>query len=316
MKRLKKLAKIFSFKNEAENSGLFVTLEELIEQKKYVAYLRALTAKATTSNQAGDVKSAFKGRGIELEEIRSYTFGDDIRDIDWRVTARKDTTYTKLYAEEKDREIYVLLDLSSYMVFGTRNELKSVSASKVAALLGWLALENKDRFGCVIFDGHQNYLFKPKNHQASMIAIFKKIAAVSENILRRQNDENEESFAKSIKLLEHNIKSRATVFVISDFNRLDEDMKKAVAGMAKKTNAYLINVFDALEENAPKAGEYMAADYGQRLVFDSDSKAFQKAYKAHFMLKRHDVREFALRFNCRYLEVRTDTELYKQLKVV
>lgn len=202
MKRLKNLAKIFSFKSENENSGLFVTLEELIEQKKYVAYLRLLTSKFATSNQAGDVKSAFKGRGIELEEIRSYTFGDDIRDIDWRVTARKDTPFTKLYAEEKDREIYVLLDLSSYMVFGTRNELKSVAAAKIAALLGWLALENKDRFGCIIFDGRDNYVFKPKNHQANMIAIFKKIAAVSQEILRRRSDEPEEGFAKTIKLLD------------------------------------------------------------------------------------------------------------------
>lgn len=314
MKRLKNLAKIFSFKSGSENSGLFVTLEELIEQKKYVAYLRLLTSKFATSNQAGDVKSAFKGRGIELEEIRSYTFGDDIRDIDWRVTARKDTPFTKLYAEEKDREIYVVLDLSSYMVFGTRNELKSVAASKIAALLGWLALENKDRFGCIIYDGKNNYVFKPKNHQANMIAIFKKIAEVSEEILRRRPAEPEEGFAKTIKLLQQNVKSQAAVFVISDFNRLDDDLKKSLAGLAKKTKTYMINVFDVLEEFPPKAGEYMAEDYGQRLVFDSDAKTFQKAYRAHFALKRHEAKEFALRFNCRYIEVRTDIELYKQLK--
>ena len=114
MKKLKSLAKIFSFHHEDETSGLFVTLDELVEQRKYAAYLKALTTQLVTSNQAGDVKSAFKGRGIELEESRVYTFGDDIRDIDWRVTARKDVPYTKLYAEEKDREIYVLLDFCTW----------------------------------------------------------------------------------------------------------------------------------------------------------------------------------------------------------
>lgn len=153
MKRLKNLAKIFSFKSEYDNSGLFVTLEELLEQKRYVAYLRALTRRLATSDQTGDVKSAFKGRGVELEEIRSYTFGDDVRDIDWRVTARKDTPFTKLYAEEKDREIYLLLNLSPEMAFGTRKELKSAAAAKIAALLSWLVLENKDRLGCVILTG-------------------------------------------------------------------------------------------------------------------------------------------------------------------
>lgn len=314
MKRLKSLAKIFSFKSEYDNAGLFVTLDELIEQKQYVAYLRALTSRLTTSNQAGDVKSAFKGRGIELEEIRSYTFGDDIRDIDWRVTARKDTPFTKLYAEEKDREIYVLLDLSSQMVFGTRKELKSVAAAKIAALLGWLALENKDRLGCVIFDGENNYVFKPQNHQANMIAIFKKIAQVSQDILHKK-PRSEENFAKSIKLLQQNLKSQATIFIISDFNQFNDELKKTIAGIVKKSKVYMINVFDVLEEKAPKAGEYMAEDYGERLVFDTDSKQFQKAYQAHFTLKRHEVKNFAMRFGCRYIEVRTDIELYKQLKV-
>ena len=136
---IKNLAKIFSFKSKASDDGLSVSLEELLEQKKYVAYLRALKTKFATSKHAGDVKSAFKGRGVELEEIRAYTFGDDVRDIDWRVTARKDVPYTKLYAEEKDREIYIMLDLSSYMVFGTKKELKSVAASKIAGLISWLS---------------------------------------------------------------------------------------------------------------------------------------------------------------------------------
>lgn len=315
MKRLKSLAKIFSFQDEADNSGLFVTLDELIEQRRYVAYLKALTSRLAVSNQAGDVKSAFKGRGVELEEVRGYTFGDDVRDIDWRITARKDMPYTKLYAEEKDREIYVLLDLSPYMVFGTRKELKSVAAAKIAGLLGWLALGNKDRFGCIIFDGKNNYVFKPKNHQGNLIAIFKKIAAVSQDVLRKMDEPLTDGFAKTVKLLQQNIKTQATVFVVSDFNHFDDALKKAIAGMARRTKVFMVNVFDVLEENPPKGGEYMAADYGKRLVFNSDSKQFQKAYKAHFALKRHEAKQFALRFGCRYLEVRTDIELYKQLKV-
>lgn len=315
MKRLKSLAKIFSFQDGADNSGLFVTLDELIEQRRYVAYLKALTSRLAVSNQAGDVKSAFKGRGVELEEVRGYTFGDDVRDIDWRITARKDMPYTKLYAEEKDREIYVLLDLSPYMVFGTRKELKSVAAAKIAGLLGWLALGNKDRFGCIIFDGKNNYVFKPKNHQGNLIAIFKKIAAVSQDVLRKTDEPLTDGFAKTVKLLQQNIKTQATVFAVSDFNHFDDALKKAIAGMARRTKVFMVNVFDVLEENPPKGGEYMAADYGKRLVFNSDSKQFQKAYKAHFALKRHEAKQFALRFGCRYLEVRTDIELYKQLKV-
>ena len=153
MKRLKHITRFFGrVAPELGGNGLFASLDELIEQRQYVAYLRQLGQSKTFSSMAGDVKSAFKGRGMELEEIRSYTYGDDVRDIDWRVTARKEQPFTKLYAEERDREIYALLDLSPQMVFGTRHELKSVAAAKIAALLGWMSLENKDRFGCLVFD--------------------------------------------------------------------------------------------------------------------------------------------------------------------
>lgn len=163
MGKLKKLTEKF-FKPKLEKAGgngLYATLEELTEQRRFVPYLKNHQFNHIVSSRAGDVKSAFKGRGMELEEIRSYAFGDDVRDIDWRVTARRQTPYTKLFAEEKDREIYVVLDLSAHMVFGTRVELKSVAAAKIAALFGWLSLENRDRFGCLIYDGEETYVFKP-----------------------------------------------------------------------------------------------------------------------------------------------------------
>ena len=108
-----------SSQNQNSNSALVANLEDLMEQRNGVLFLH-IKNKLKTSDKAGDVKSAFKGRGIEMEEIREYSFGDDVRDIDWRVTARKNNPYTKVYAEERDREIYVCLDLSFPMFFGTQ----------------------------------------------------------------------------------------------------------------------------------------------------------------------------------------------------
>ena len=118
------------FKKKVEekqkSNGLYASLDDLFEQKKYLPYIKQ-RHNNVTSDQAGDIRSAFKGRGMELEEVRAYGFGDDVRDIDWRVTARLGDTYTKVFSEEKDREVYVILDLSPYMLFGTKKELKSVS---------------------------------------------------------------------------------------------------------------------------------------------------------------------------------------------
>lgn len=315
MKRLKHITKFFtSVAPELGGGGLFASLEELTEQRKYVAYLHQLSQVKTLSHMAGDVKSAFKGRGMELEEIRSYAYGDDVRDMDWRVTARKGQPFTKLYAEERDREIYVLLDLSPSMVFGTKNELKSVAAAKIAALLGWMSLENKDRFGCLIFDGEENLFFKPQNSKANMMVVLKKISEISKKILKR-NSWPQNAQDKAVKLLQSNIKSQAVVFVVSDFSDFGEKMRRSLATLAKKARVYAINVFDVLEEMPPQAGEYMAENSGERLVFDTKSKYFQKEYKAYFKDKRAKINDFCKRFGIRYVEIRTDIPLHQQLKI-
>lgn len=316
MQGIKKLKdKFFAKPDENQSgSGLYATLEELMEQRQYVAYVRQYNSKISTSQQAGDIKSAFKGRGIELEEIRGYTFGDDVRDIDWRVTARKLNPYTKLYAQERDREVYVLLDLSPQMVFGTKNELKSVSASKITSLLGWLSLESKDRFGCIIFDGHHNFIFKPQNNRAGFMAVLKKISEVSKSILKQQLVKTK-NIGNSLQLLQKSIKSNAIVFLVSDFNNFSDDLHKSVATLSKKSRVYCINVFDVLEEIAPKAGEYMVEDGSERLVFETNSNFYQKEYKDYFAKKHKEFKDFCNKFGIKYVEVRTDILLYKQLKI-
>jgi len=297
------------------HSGLYASLEDLVAMRRYTAYLRARQRRKSLSHQAGDVKSVFKGRGMEFEEIRAYAFGDDVRDIDWRVTARKQNPYTKLFAEEKDREIYVWLDLSAPMVFGTKREFKSVTASKIAALLGWLSLENRDRFGCVIFDGQKSRLFKPQNSRGQMMAVFKKIASLSQAALQRLEVE-EGGVARSFKLLEKNVRHQADVFVISDFTAFDEDMFSRLAALAHKSRLHILNVYDVLEENPPKAGEYMAEYGGKRLIFDSSPKIFRKDYQAYFAGKREKLRLFCRRFGCQMMAFRTDTEIADNLKIL
>lgn len=297
-----------------EGNGLSASLEELMNMRRYVSYLHNFKRKKSLSLEAGDIKSAFKGRGMELEEVRSYNFGDDIRDIDWRITARKDAPYTKIFNEEKDHEIYVWVDLSAPMLFGSKKELKSVTAAKITALLGWMALENKDRFGCVIFNGKESWLFKPQNNRAHLLAVLKKLSAASEDILTRPQSE-EGGVLKSLKMLEQNAKNKATVFVLSDFNFVDEQLQKQLAALAKKSRLYLINIFDILEENPPKAGEYMAEYAGKRLIFDSSPKPYKQDYQTYFAAKRGGLKDFCRHFGCKLLEFRTDWAIENNLKL-
>ena len=298
-------------------NGLSVSLDELVEQKKYLPYIKK-HSNNVTSDMAGDIRSAFKGRGMEFEEVRTYGFGDDVRDIDWRVTARKDDVYTKVFSEEKDREVYVVLDLSPYMLFGTKKELKSVSASKIASLLGWQSMANKDRFGLIIYDGVDTKVFKPQSNQKNLMAILKTISETSIKVLEKAKDkiQPEANISDPLQYLQYSVKNKAIIFVVSDFNNVSETALKTLIYLTKKCRVYCINVYDYIEEISPESGEYKVEYNGEKLVFNSSSKEFKRIYAQYFQKKRKDMDSFCKRFGCHYVNIRTDKPLYKQLKIL
>lgn len=278
-------------------SALSASLEDLIEQKKAFKSFLDIKSLRSSGYDSGEIRSSFKGRGLELEEIREYVFGDDVRDIDWRVSARKQEPYTKVYSQERDREVYVLLDLSNSMIFGTKKELKSVSACKIAAKLGWLALENKDKFGLIIYSGRENFVFKAQSGLKQFMAILKKISDISEAVLDIKSDSLE--IASSLSLLQHNSKPDGIVFIVSDFDWFDDAAKKELLPIFKKSNTTLIEVKDTLEEKAPRAGLYMAEFEGQKIILDTTSQAYQKKYYQYFKAKQSDLQNFCQSFGAR-----------------
>ena len=308
---------------KAENklTGLYAGIDELVSQRRYLPYIRQ-RHNSVTSYQAGDIRSAFKGRGMELEEVRAYGYGDDVRDIDWSVTARKGDTYTKIFSEEKDREVHAVLDLSPYMLFGTKKELKSVSAAKITALLGWQSLANKDRFGAMLFNGKETRVFKPQNSQKSLMAVFKAIEKAGlEAVLSAKGnkgdkiDENKD-LSKPLRFLQYNLKSQAMVFIISSFNNISDETKKTLAALSRNSRVYCINVYDLVEETAPEKGEYLAQYNGEKLVFNTTSPNFRETYAKYFATKRKEMENFCKSFDCYFLNIRTDIPLYKQLKIL
>lgn len=302
-------------KRKEEGNGLFASLEELAGMRRWVHYARHFNRQKTFSARSGDIKSVFKGRGMEFEEIRAYNFGDDVRDIDWRVTARKQQPYTKIFAEERDLEIDIWLDLSAPMLFGTRKELKSVTAAKFAALIGWLALEKKDRFGAMIFDGTKTFWFKPQSGRAQLSAVFKKIAAIGRDVLQKSRYDAGE-LKKSFRQMEQCAGNRATIFVISGFGGNFAQMRSELGLLAKRHRLCLVDVYDILEEKAPKAGEYLAQYDGQKLIFDSRSRDYRRNYEKYFAEKRREQIDFCRCNDCRRIELRTGTDFYEAVSAL
>ena len=313
MVEFKQISRLLKKKQDTDLTGLAPTYKELTDIKRYVPYLRDFKF-THSSNIVGDFKSAFKGRGIEFEEVRAYNFGDDVRDIDWRVTARKNSPFTKLYAQEKDRKIYVWLDLSSSMRFGTKKELKSVTAAKITALLGWFTLANRDRFGLIVFDGNKTYIFEPKRDYENLLIVLKKIEEISKESLSLEYDVQKK--VKSLQLATKRIGRKSIVFLVSDVDISDESIKQQILMLSSGNDVCVVHVYDALEENAPPKGEYLAqyADVKQLLV--SSGKAYDKQYISYFLLKRQRLKDFCTKFNCRYRQVRNDLPIVEQLRPI
>ncbi len=297
--------------NRPDLSGLVPAFKDLTDIKKYVPYLQDFNFK-TSSNKAGDFKSSFKGRGIEFEEVRSYTFGDDVRDIDWRVTARKNQPFTKLYAQEKDREVYAWLDLSESMRFGTKNELKSVTAAKTAALLGWFALANRDRFGLIVFDGNKTHIFEPKRDYENLLIILKKIEQIATDTLHQANES--QTRIKSLQLAAKRIGKKSILFLISDFNFLHEEKNSVISTLSFSNDVCVINIYDNLEDVAPPKGEYMAQYNDVKYLLINKNNEYGKMYQTYFAHKRQILKDFCTKFNCKYRQIRTDLPIFKQLK--
>ena len=297
--------------NQQDLSGLVPAFKDLTDIKKYVPYLQDFNFKKS-SNKVGDFKSSFKGRGIEFEEVRSYTFGDDVRDIDWRVTARKNQPFTKLYAQEKDRVVYAWLDLSESMRFGTKNELKSVTAAKTAALLGWFALANRDRFGLIVFDGNKTHIFEPKRDYENLLIILKKIEQIATDTLHQANES--QTRIKSLQLAAKRIGKKSILFLISDFNFLYEEKNSVISTLSFSNDVCVINIYDSLEDVAPPKGEYMAQYNDVKYLLINKNNEYGKMYQTYFAHKRQILKDFCAKFNCKYRQIRTDLPIFKQLK--
>ena len=311
MVELNQISRLWKKNKESDLKGLVPNFKDLTEIKRYVSYLKEFKFNQA-SNQAGDFKSSFKGRGMEFEEVRSYTYGDDVRDIDWRVTARKNQPYTKLYAEEKDREVYIWLDLSSKMRFGTKNELKSVTAAKTAALLGWFALSNRDRLGIIVFDGNTTHVFKPKRDYENLLIVLKKIEQIAQESLEVKKENTDMS--KSLQLLSKRIGKKSIVFLISSFDLNDHGIKHEISALALSNDMYIVNIYDVLEEIAPPKGEYLAEYRLKRQLLVNSGKTFEEQYHAYFEHKRQVLKDFCIKIHCNYRQIRTDSPIYMHLK--
>ena len=244
--------------HEFEGDGVYTNVEELVSLNALARHLSHLKARVVSQDQSGSHHSRFKGRGMEFAEVRPYQAGDDVRSIDWRVTARRQSPHTKLFQEERERPVMILCDQSASMFFGSQNCMKSVLAARSAALLAWSALSHNDRIGGIVFNDASKLTVKPARSRKALLRYFKHIEeanrALNAELLTENAFHNNNSFADA--LIEANQVTRpgTLVFVISDFHRMDDKAGQQLGALARHNELILLRCSDPLEHRLPSGG--------------------------------------------------------------
>ncbi len=241
------------------------------EVLKKIRRIEITTSKLVTDFLSGQYESVFKGRGIEFDEVRDYQPGDEIRSIDWNVTARMGSPYVKKYVEERQLTVMILLDASSSSSFGTTKRFKKELAAEVSAVLAFAAIQNNDRVGLIIFTDRIEKFVPPRKGLHHVLRVVRE--ALYFNPKGRLTD-----IASALRYLDNVTARRAVTFVISDF--FAKDFKKPLSIANKKHDVVAITITDPREAELPDAGiiELVDAETGSSYLIDTSSAKVRERY--------------------------------------
>ena len=238
------------FDNTPYSNGIEVNLNELLSYKQQAK--RALKLKNCVAKQAraGNYLSKIKGRGMEFSEVRHYQAGDDIRNIDWAVTARTGKAHSKLFQEEKERSVFILLDLSDSMIFGSQFVFKSVQACHLGALLSWQAKQRGDRLGGLIFNQEYVAELKPTGRHLGLMRFLHQSEALCQKEAFKTHSEQQSLFIQ-LKRIARLVQTGSQVHLISDFSQLDDECIKILSQIKRHNQVHAWHISDPLERQLP-----------------------------------------------------------------
>lgn len=286
--------------------GVYAPLDALIALRFPARQLQLTRRSRALNALTGPNKSNFRGRGIDFEEVRGYQPGDDIRTIDWRVTARTGSAHTKLFREERERPVLVVIDQRNSMFFGSAHCFKSVLAAQLAGLIAWSALAGGDRVGGLVFDGAQHRDIRPRRSRKTVLALLSQIARYNRALPRDSVDEPQD-FGAMLANLRRIARPGSSVFLLSDFRGASAPhSREHLFQLAQHAEVTAIACSDPLETELPRAGRYAVTNGVERSELHTADRDLRSAYRQRFAQQRRSLAENLQRLGIPLLEATTD----------
>lgn len=296
-----------------------VKLKTLIKLNQQ-AHQLPLKSKRVLSRLSGSFISTFKGRGMEFDEARPYQAGDDVRSIDWRITARTGKTYTKMYREERERPILIWLDLRKPMFFASQGMFKSVLAAKAAALLAWSSTQHNDRIGGLIFSEEQHTELRPQRGKPATLHFLQQLAKhrAWDNNNTAKSAINNHSADHALNRLRRVAKPGSLIFLISDFRNMNDhenaNIESNLAKLSKHNDLVMLFISDPLEQQLPPAGVYKITDGHNDMTINTHNSSLRSQYQQRFATHQQYLKDLCVKLGIFYINISTDKPLLESLQ--
>lgn len=276
------------------------------ELLKKVRKIEIKTRRLSDHIFGGEYHSTFKGRGMTFSEVRQYQFGDDVRCIDWNVTARYNEPFVKVFEEERELTMMLMVDISGSELFGTTNQFKKEIITEISATLAFSALQNNDKAGLILFSDEVELFIPPKKGKSHVLRIIREL-------LEFKPKSNRTDIGEALKFLSSVMKKKAIVFVLSDF--IAEDYEKTLKIAGNKHDVTGIRVYDEKEETIPNLGmvQMQDAESGDIRLVNTQSRSVRMAYGQYNLDRVNYFKEVFTKSGCGTLSCRVDESYVKKL---
>ncbi len=259
--------------------GVYVDLEDLIRLQFKATGFSFLPRQPVHSLLSGRRSSRLRGRGLDFEEVRNYLPGDDVRTIDWKVTARTQKPHTRIYTEEKERPVLVVVDQRISMFFGTRVNMKSVTAAEAAALTAWRVVSSGDRIGAVVFNDSEIKEVRPHRSKKTVMQILNVI--VEQNHLlgvNRTINSSSEMLNNTLRKVVHMARHDYLVCIISDFSGISDETNRLVKLITRHNDAIIALIYDPIARKLPNSGKVVISDSNRQIELNTGSRRLREQY--------------------------------------
>jgi uncharacterized protein (DUF58 family) len=280
---------------------------ETSEIIKKVRKIEIKTRGLSSNIFAGQYHSAFKGRGMAFSEVREYQFGDDVRDIDWNVTARFHRPYVKVFEEERELTVMLLIDVSGSLDFGTQRQMKRDMVTEIAATIAFSAIQNNDKIGVIFFSDKIEKYIPPKKGRKHILYIIREM-------LDFQPESKRTDVKQAVEFLSSVQKRRTTAFILSDFY-VRNDFQQSLQICNRKHDVVAIQVYDIRAKELPNVGlmKVVDAETGFEQYVDTGSSRLRQAYQRYWMGRQEELSETFNKSNVDHVSIATNEDFVKSL---